>query len=98
MVKELLKERRSKNWAVVPGMSLSKLRWKTFCKLSRDLMALDREQCSLVTWLLTSLRTLKWLLNIAGFSGNMKCKKCEQEEECSTMYSVSNTQHWLSMV
>jgi hypothetical protein len=46
-------------------------------KLSRDILALDREQCSLV------IRLLRWQLHVTGLLESDTCRKCGQEEESS---------------
>jgi hypothetical protein len=52
---------------------------RPYKKLSADLMDIDRKQCRLVTWLLTSHRILK----VHGPLGKRQVQKCGQEEECS---------------
>jgi hypothetical protein len=76
-VEEWLKERRCKCWAAAAGTRQLKLFIEMpLDKLSRDLLALDRKQCRLVTGLLTGHFTLLWASGKAPM-----CRKCRQEEE-----------------
>jgi hypothetical protein len=83
-VKEWLKETHSKQWATVPSMRQLKLFiGKPSNKLSRDLMAMDKKHCKLVTGLLTGHCTLRQCLHVMGFSESTNCRKCGREEESS---------------
>jgi hypothetical protein len=53
-------------------------------KLSRDILALDVEQCGLVIGLLTGGHcTLRWCLHVMGFLDNVISRKCGQEKGSS---------------
>lgn len=58
-------------------------------KLSVDLLALGREHCRQVTWLLPDQHLLNSNLYIVIHLGNSTWRKCEQEEETSTTYFVN---------
>jgi hypothetical protein len=47
----------------------------------RDLLALDRKQCILVTGLLTDHHSLKCLVHVMGLLDNAVFRKCGQKEE-----------------
>jgi hypothetical protein len=82
--KNWLKERQSKDWAATPGMRQFKFFiGRPSCKLSRDLMALDRKQHRLVTGFLTGHCTLRQHLHIMDLLESTRCKKYKQEEEFS---------------
>jgi hypothetical protein len=59
-------------------------------KLSRDILALDREQCRLVTGL------LRPYLHVMGLSESAKCRKCGWEKNPLTVHFV-NAQFWLGI-
>jgi hypothetical protein len=76
-----VKDRHSEHRAAAPGTRPS-----TFFigrrsdKLPRDLMAMDRKHCGLVTGLLTDDCTLRWHLHIMDLWERAKCRKCGQKE------------------
>jgi hypothetical protein len=55
--------------------------------LSRDLLALDRNLCRLITGLFIGHCTLKWHIRVMGLSGESVYRKCRQEEE--SFYHIS---------
>jgi hypothetical protein len=70
-IKKWLTKVHSEYWAAMPGMRLSKLfiegPWE---KLSRNVLALDRKQRTLVTGLLPGHCKLIRQLNVMGFLNN----------------------------
>jgi hypothetical protein len=80
-IKEWLKEKHSKDRAATPGMKQSKLFIEEpLDKLSTDLCALDRKQCSLVRGLLTGHCALRHHVRINVLSDTAMCRKCGGED------------------
>lgn len=76
------RKRQSEHWAATVDMTwLTLFTESTSHKLPRDLLALDRKQCMLVTGLLTGHCMPRQRQYIMGFSGNATCRKCGQEEK-----------------
>lgn len=71
-------------WAATPGTRELKLFIEGPSeRLSRARLALNREDCKLVTGLVTGQCILRWHLHFISLSDNSICRKCEQEEESS---------------
>jgi hypothetical protein len=82
-IKEWPTEKYLEYWAATPGTRESKLFIEEPSeRLSRAILALNRERCTLVTGLVTGHCTLRWHLHFTSLSDN-SIGKCEQEEEFS---------------
>jgi hypothetical protein len=85
--KKWLKERHSKYFGATLGVRHLKLVLERLAnELYMDLLAFNRNQCMLITGLLTGLCTQRWHLNIMGLLESALCRKCGLAKESLTIY------------
>jgi hypothetical protein len=81
-VKDWLKERHSEHWAATPGMRQSVLFiGRPSDELSRDLLALDKKQCRLITGVSTGHYTLRQYLHIMGLSKALSAENLDGRKD-----------------